>query len=69
MSCKPEYQSPADLKLAPQLVALAPVEGAAFLAFDHAVKRAHGFVAAKARELIALAVALTTQCAYCLDEI
>ena len=61
------YQTPDDLRLVPELLKLAPAEGAAFLQFDHAVKRADGHLPPKTRELVALAVALTTQCAYCLD--
>lgn len=61
------YQSPADLAHVQQLVALAPAEANAFLAFDHMAKRDDGAIPPKVREWIALAVALTTQCAYCLD--
>src|SRR3954454_17636137 len=64
MTC---YQSPDDLKSIPAFVALAPVEANAFLAFNHAVERKDGLIPPKYRELISLAVALTTQCAYCLD--
>lgn len=62
-----EYQTPDDLKSVPALIALAPVEANAFLAFNHAVERKEGLIPPKYRELISLAVALTTQCAYCLD--
>ena len=61
------YQTPQDLQLAPVFAGLAPTEARAFLAFDHSTKRADGKIPAKTREWIALAVALTTQCAYCLD--
>ena len=61
------YQSPDDLKAIPALIALAPVEANAFLAFNHAVERKDGVIPPRYRELISLAVALTTQCAYCLD--
>src|SRR6185295_18431967 len=61
------YQTPDDLKSVPAFVALAPVEANAFLAFNHAVERKDGSIPPKYRELISLAVALTTQCAYCLD--
>lgn len=61
------YQEPDDLKSIPAFVALAPIEANAFLAFNHAVERKDGLIPAKYRELISLAVALTTQCAYCLD--
>lgn len=61
------YQSPQDLQLATEFASLAPHEARAFLAFDHSAKRADGAIAPKTREWIALAVALTTQCGYCLD--
>ena len=61
------YQSPVDLHRIPDLLALAPVEGRAFMAFDHAARRADGLLPPRVRELVALAVALTTQCAYCID--
>ena len=61
------YQSPSDLTLAQQIVNLAPVEAKAFLDFDHAAKRCDGEIPPKIREWISLAVALTTQCGYCLD--
>ncbi|MCK1741897.1 carboxymuconolactone decarboxylase family protein [Bradyrhizobium sp. 139] len=62
-----DYQNPDDLKSIPAFVALAPVEASAFLAFNHAVERKEGLIPPKYRELISLAVVLTTQCAYCLD--
>lgn len=61
------YQRPADLALVPELVALAPTEAKAFLAFNHAAERKDGALPRKVRELVALGVALTTQCAYCID--
>lgn len=62
-----DYQKSSDLSLVPELLALAPVEGKAFLAFNHAAERADGSIPRKYRELIALGVAFTTQCAYCID--
>lgn len=62
-----DYQTSEDLKSIPLLAALAPVEAKAFLAFNHACERQDGTIPPKYRELISLAVALTTQCAYCLD--
>ncbi|MFZ6655335.1 carboxymuconolactone decarboxylase family protein [Undibacterium sp. TJN19] len=61
------YQSPADLALAPELVRLAPSEAQAFLALKKAAERHDGQIPDKTRELISIAVALTTQCAYCID--
>lgn len=61
------YQDPADLSRARQLAQLSPREAQAFLALKHAAERADGAIPAKYREMISLAVALTTQCAYCID--
>jgi AhpD family alkylhydroperoxidase len=62
-----EYQKPSDIGLVPELLALAPAEGKAFLAFNHAAERGDGAIPRKYRELIAVGVAFTTQCAYCID--
>jgi AhpD family alkylhydroperoxidase len=61
------YQEPSDLLRIPSMVAAAPTEGKAFLAFNAAAERSDGAIPAKYRELISLGVALTTQCSYCLD--
>ena len=61
------YQSPQDFQKIQRLLSLAPEEGRAFMAFDHSAKRSDGVIPVRVRELVALAVALTTQCAYCLD--
>ena len=45
---------------------LAPEPFKAFVAFDQAVMK-HGVVPLKYKELIAVGVALTTQCPYCID--
>ena len=45
---------------------LAPEAFKAFVAFDEAVVK-HGVIPLKYKELIAVAVALTTQCPYCID--
>ena len=62
-----EYQKPSDIGLVPELLGLAPAEGKAFLAFNHSAERGDGAIPRKYRELIALGVAFTTQCAYCID--
>lgn len=61
------YQEPSDLGLVSKLAAAAPIEAKAFFAFNAAVERADGVIPPKYRELIAIGVALTTQCSYCLD--
>lgn len=62
-----DYQKREDLAAIPRLAALAPTEARSFLAFNHACEREDGAIPRKYRELISIAVALTTQCAYCLD--
>lgn len=61
-----DFQKPDDLALVPTLMALAPAEAEAFLGLHHSAERADGSIPRKYRELIALGVALTTQCSYCL---
>ena len=61
------YQDASDFRLLPELARLAKPEAEGFLAFDKAAGRSDGAIPPKYRELISLAVALTTQCAYCLD--
>jgi AhpD family alkylhydroperoxidase len=62
-----DYQTRRDIAAVPALLALAMPEGEQFLAFNRAAERADGAIPRKYRELIALGVALTTQCAYCID--
>lgn len=62
-----DYQIPTDLTLAPQLMRLAAPEAQAFLALKSTAERSDGAIPEKYRELISIAVALTTQCAYCID--
>ena len=61
------YHDPEDLKLLPEMKKLAPDEFAGFVALDRIVGRDDGKIPRKYRELIAIAVACTTQCPYCLD--
>jgi AhpD family alkylhydroperoxidase len=49
-----------------RLSELAPEAFKAFVAFDQAVLK-HGVVPLKYKELIAVGVALTTQCPYCIE--
>ena len=62
-----QYQRREDLTAVPELLGLAATEGRAFLAFNQSVERGDGVIPRKYRELIALGVALSTQCAYCID--
>ena len=61
------YHDSDDLKLVGEMKTLAPVEFKGFVALDNVVGRDDGAIPHKYRELIALAVACTTQCPYCLD--
>src|SRR2546423_14323699 len=62
-----QYHDASDLKLLPELKKLAPAEFAGFVALDKIVGREDGAIPRKYRELIALGVALTTQCPYCIE--
>ena len=61
------YHDSDDLKLLGEMKQMAPTEFSAFVDFDKIVGREDGAIPRKYRELIALAVACTTQCPYCLD--
>jgi AhpD family alkylhydroperoxidase len=61
------YHDSDDLKILKDFKQLAPEEFAGFVALDAIVGREDGAIPRKYRELIALAVACTTQCPYCLD--
>ena len=61
------YHDPADLKRLRDMRQLAPTEFSAWAGLDKIVGRDDGAIPQKYRELIALAVACTTQCPYCLE--
>ena len=61
------YHDAGDLRLLKEMRALAPAEFNAWLALDKIVGREDGAIPRKYRELIALAVACTTQCPYCIE--
>jgi len=61
------YHDPDDTKRFKDMRQLAPVEFEAWVNLDRIVGREDGKIPRKYRELIALAVACTTQCPYCLD--
>ena len=62
-----EYHQHGDLSLLAELRKLDPVGFEGFAALDKTVGRTDGAIPQKYRELIALGVAMTTQCPYCLD--
>lgn len=61
------YQSPKDREYTKTLVNAAPQEAKAFFNLKRTAERNDGAIPAKYRELISVAVALTTQCAYCIE--
>src|SRR5262245_28261094 len=61
------YHDSDDLKILGDFTKLAGPEFKGFGELDKAIGRQDGAIPAKYRELIALAVACTTQCPYCLD--
>jgi AhpD family alkylhydroperoxidase len=61
------YHDPADLRFLKEMGKLAPTEFTAWLNLDKLVGREDGAIPRKYRELIALAVACTTQCPYCIE--
>ena len=61
------YHAEGDLKLLKEMSTLAPEEFKAWLNLDKIVGREDGKIPRKYRELIALAVAHTTQCVYCIE--
>ena len=62
-----DYHEHSDLSLLSELQKLDGPGFAGFVALDKTVGRTDGAVPQKYRELIAIGVALTTQCPYCLD--
>ena len=62
-----DYHDHADLSLIPELGKLDHTGFAGFVALDKTVGRTDGAIPQKYRELIAIGVALTTQCPYCID--
>lgn len=61
------YHDESDLKLLRDMKAVAPEEFRAWATLDGMVAREDGKIPRKYRELIAIAVAHTTQCVYCIE--
>jgi AhpD family alkylhydroperoxidase len=61
------YHEPADMSYMATLKKLAPSEYNKFMEYQEVVSRDDGVIPRRYRELIAIGVALTTQCVYCLD--
>ncbi|GGH36304.1 carboxymuconolactone decarboxylase family protein [Paenibacillus segetis] len=61
------YYDRTNLQRIPDLMKLAPQAANSFLAFEQDVFHASDIIAAKEKELIAVAVAHVTGCPYCID--
>lgn len=61
------YHDANDLSLLKEMSKAAPAEFKAWVALDGMVAREDGKIPRKYRELIAIAVAHTTQCVYCIE--
>ena len=61
------YHDSGDLRFLKEMGKLAPTEFTALVGLDKIVGRDGGAIPRKYRELIALGVALTTQCPYCIE--
>jgi AhpD family alkylhydroperoxidase len=61
------YHDGNDLKLLKDMKSLAPDDFTAWLNLNSIVGREGGAIPPKYRELIAIAVAVTTQCPYCIE--
>lgn len=62
-----EYQTPKDRAYTETLINSAKKEANAFLNLKYTAERKDGVIPVKYRELMSIAVALTTQCAYCIE--
>ena len=61
------YHDVGDLRFVKEMSKLAPAEFEAWRGLDKIVAREGGAIPRKYRELIALGVAFTTQCPYCIE--
>ncbi|MEW6269505.1 MAG: carboxymuconolactone decarboxylase family protein [Thermodesulfobacteriota bacterium] len=61
------FHDPDDLKRLREMKQLAPAEYDAWVGLEKTVGREDGAIPRKYRELMAIAVALTTQCPYCIE--
>jgi AhpD family alkylhydroperoxidase len=61
------YHDVGDMRFLKEMGKLAPTEFKAWLALHDIVRREDGAIPRKYRELIALRVAFTTQCPYCIE--
>ncbi|MGZ3499059.1 MAG: carboxymuconolactone decarboxylase family protein [Vulcanimicrobiaceae bacterium] len=62
-----DYHSHGDLEHLSELAELARPEFEGFLGLNNAFERRNGAIPSKYRELMAIAIAATMQCPYCMD--
>jgi AhpD family alkylhydroperoxidase len=62
-----DYHEHADLLQIAELAKLARPEFEGFLGLNNAFERKNGAIPSKYRELMAIAIAATTQCPYCME--
>ncbi|MCW3465349.1 carboxymuconolactone decarboxylase family protein [Chitinophaga nivalis] len=62
------FSDPSDKQFAKDIIQGAPQQSKSWLAFDHAVMETPSAIPQKYKELIAIGIALTTQCPYCIDK-
>jgi len=61
------YHDENDLKLLREMRQLAPDDFSAWIGLEKSIGRDNGTIPRKYRELIAIAVAVTSQCPYCIE--
>jgi|SRR5579859_7083858 len=61
------FAESSDKQYIQDIVKEAPVPAKAWMDFDHSISEEASRIPAKYKELISIAVALTTQCPYCLE--
>jgi len=61
------FAESSDKKFTADILNGAPLQSQAWLAFDHCIGEVESAIPFKYKELISIAVALTTQCPYCLE--
>jgi len=61
------YHDPADVRLLKEMRTLSPADYEAWRGLNSIIARTDGAIPRKYRELIAIAVGVTTQCPYCIE--
>jgi AhpD family alkylhydroperoxidase len=61
------FSEPADKRYTQDIIKAAPLQARAWQDFDHSVGEMDSVIPSKYKELMAIAIALTTQCPYCIE--